>query len=135
MAYPSYDQLRGSVFEPASGITVAIADHGGASTFNPFGREIAGVFRIRHLLSASNKNSLLSDYDSNRTSTFALTWDEDATSHTVFYGGRPQVKQVSGAKFECNVILFLVGTAGSIELESGDLLLLESGDQLLLENS
>lgn len=137
MSYPTYDQLYGSRFIPLTDIDVNEAPFGEFTVNTSFGNHVPGVFEVRHILTAAQRTALLADFTSNIATAFSFTWDEDSTTHTVYYGGVPvsSPNDQSPTLYDVSVNLIRVITFGSLLLENGDKLLLENGDEILLEGA
>lgn len=136
-AYPSFDQLYGSRKIPQQDIAVDVAPFGEFSTRTGYARADASGFTVLHILSAAQLATLNAAYLSHIQTVpivpDTFTWDEDSTSHSVYWQGPPQVVKVSSTLYRVTVNLRRVIDGGSLVLESTDALLLESGDELLLE--
>jgi len=139
MAYPSFDQLYGGRKTPEQDIGVDVSDYGAVSTRTGSGSKDPAQFEVIHHLTAAQLATLNAAYLSHVQAVpivaESFTWQEDNTSHSVFYAGPPQAEWLGPDLYRARVVLRRVIDFGSLALESGDILLLESGDELLTEGA
>ena len=85
----AYSQLVGSTEEGVDGIQMDRAVNGTVKVRSFFsGRK--RKWKLKHLLTGTELNALLSFYDTNRVAENTFTWTRDATAYTVFFDGPPQ---------------------------------------------
>jgi hypothetical protein len=88
--YPStYLQLIGSTEESVDDIQIDRAANG-TTKVRAFYTARKRKWTLKHVLTATDLNALLSFYDTNRTSANTFTWTRDATSYTVLFAEPPQ---------------------------------------------
>lgn len=136
MPYPTTDQIQGSDFIPEQTIRASEAPGGALVTTDDAQGRTVGHFRLVHILTDAQKATHESDYDTNQTATFSLTWqlDSPATTHTVFYRERPQITPRPDSNlWDAVVLLEKVVEYGSRVLEDFTTRTLEDGTTRNLE--
>lgn len=134
MAYATHNQLRQSRFVPRQGQIVDTSLAGESSARNSYGANDPGIFEVHHRITTTQKDALITDYATQRETTFAFTWQETGeTFSSVFYAQRPQAIQEGPDLWYVVSRLVKESTVGFVLLETGDNLLQETDDNLILE--
>jgi len=134
MAYATHNQLRSSRFIPEEGVTLDVSAAGIASSRTPFSGNDPGVFEVHHRITTTQKDALITDYATQRETTFSFTWKETNESFTVFYVQRPQPLQEGLDLWFVITHLAKVAVVGFILQETADAILQENADKLILED-
>lgn len=93
MAFPTDDQLLGSVFEPLDAPELYISPCGEAKTYTTM-THAPGIFTLNLLLTSSQLSAWRTHYDNNRRSSDSLTWQEDGASYSCYWDSPPQSQRV-----------------------------------------
>ena len=91
MAYPSVDQSFETSVGPLEGTVWDRADDGSIRGRNFHDADWYDIRVVHEWISTSDKNSIISDYASNKTSSVSWTYAADSTAYTCYYQRRPTV--------------------------------------------
>ena len=95
MAYPSFTQQKGSKKVP---MTAMVVDQAQNLTLRKRVLSSAEVysFTIHHILTSTDRDTLMSHYWANLDTTFSFTWSGDSTAYTVAYIQPPTEEFIGG---------------------------------------
>jgi hypothetical protein len=113
MAFPSFDQLYGSRFEPVQDVEIGRAPSGAPDTQTAIDAD-QGAFVVEYFLDQAQLSELLVNFDQNRTGTQSFTWQEDGTAHVVFWEQPPQWRLEAGTgkyRVSCRLAKFVTEDA------------------------
>lgn len=90
--YPSFAQLTSSDEDQIDDVVLDRAVAGGVKARSFFTAK-KRAFKVEHLLSASDRSTLDTFYDTNRGLTVTFTWAKTATAYTCFMAGPPEYSE------------------------------------------
>lgn len=94
-AYPDLPQIIGSQKIDDDGTIVDFAESG-KPRLRQYFTQVRTQFNILHDIDGTDKDSIISHYDGDKTNVFNFTFKGDNTVYTVRYMGIPQTTPVAG---------------------------------------
>lgn len=106
-AYPSFRQLIGTRVIDIDGQAVSRATSGKPKIRNWFSQKWRS-FKVLHNLDATDKNTLMTFYDTEKGNTVDFTFDGDSVVYTCRFSGPPQIGEISNGRWPISVSLIVV---------------------------
>jgi len=107
MAYPDFQQDVGSERRPLSGIAVDRSSGGQVRRRILYG-QTHYEFLVKHTLNGTDKNSLETHFQDNKSGFFDFTWQANGQTYSCAYASDIEVKPLGGDWYDITVKLVTV---------------------------
>ena len=102
--YPSFGQLDSSQETIQDGLLISRASNGAARGRSLYAAKKRG-FTVAHNLSAADKATLETFYDTNKALSVTFVWAGDSVSRTCIFPSPPKFTPLAGPRWEAEVAL------------------------------